>query len=184
MRTFSVLLLIEIFNQLTMKNALKTLASLSIVLLVGCGGGDEKKEKEQIKIGTPKKEAVKETPKSQDGSTAMIDLNNKGVGPIKNIKLPSSIDNDLAATGAEVFKLKCTACHKPTKKFIGPAPTGIMKRRSPEWIMNMILDPEGMVKNDPIAKQLLIEYNGSPMANQSLTEEEARSILEYFRTLN
>jgi hypothetical protein len=47
----------------------------------------------------------------------------------------------------------------------------------------MILDPEGMVKNDPIAKQLLIDYNGSPMANQSLTEEEARAILEYFRTL-
>jgi len=49
--------------------------------------------------------------------------------------------------------------------------------------MNMILDPEGMVKNDPVARALLIEFNGSPMANQSLTEEEARNILEYFRTL-
>ena len=49
--------------------------------------------------------------------------------------------------------------------------------------MNMILDPEGMVNNDPLAKQLLLEYNGSPMANQNLTEDEARSILEYFRTL-
>ena len=74
-------------------------------------------------------------------------------------------------------------CHKADKKFIGPAPKGIFERRSPEWVMNMILDPEGMTKNDPIAKQLLIEYNGSPMANQGLTEEEARAILEYFRTL-
>ena len=40
-----------------------------------------------------------------------------------------------------------------------------------------------MTQKDPLAKQLLIEFNGSPMANQGLTEEEARSILEYFRTL-
>ena len=40
-----------------------------------------------------------------------------------------------------------------------------------------------MVKEDPIAKQLLQEYL-SPMANQNLTEEQARSIPEYFRTLS
>ena len=89
----------------------------------------------------------------------------------------------MALKGEEVYKAKCTACHKIGKKFIGPPPNGIFERRSPEWIMNMILNPEEMVQKDPIAKQLLIEFNGSPMANQSLTEEEARSILEYFRTL-
>ncbi|WP_461305382.1 c-type cytochrome [Aureisphaera sp.] len=167
-----------------MNNLLKTIILLISVILMSCGGnGDKNPEKEQVKIGTPKKESVKETPKDNAESALAIDLNNKGVGPIKNLDLPTEIDNAMAATGAEVFKLKCTACHKPTKRFIGPAPAGIMERRSPEWIMNMILDPEGMVKNDPIAKQLLIDYNGSPMANQSLTEEEARSILEYFRTL-
>jgi hypothetical protein len=34
-----------------------------------------------------------------------------------------------------------------------------------------------------LAQELLKEHNGSPMANQSLKEEEARAILEYFRTL-
>ncbi len=48
--------------------------------------------------------------------------------------------------------------------------------------MNMILNPEQMVAEDPIAKDLLKEYL-SPMANQSLTEDEARKILEYFRTI-
>ena len=90
----------------------------------------------------------------------------------------------MVTAGAETFKTKCTACHRIGKKFIGPPPNGVLKRRSPEWIMNMILNPEGMVKNDPDAKALLIEFNGSPMANQSLTEEEARNILEYFRTLD
>jgi len=50
--------------------------------------------------------------------------------------------------------------------------------------MNMILNPEEMIQKDPIAKQLLIDSNGAPMANQNLTEDEARSILEYFRTKN
>ena len=49
--------------------------------------------------------------------------------------------------------------------------------------MNMILNPDVMVQEDPIAKKLLMENNGSPMANQNLTNEEARAVLEYFRTL-
>ena len=49
--------------------------------------------------------------------------------------------------------------------------------------MNMILNPDVMVNEDPLAKDLLMEFNGSPMANQNLTEDEARAILEYFRTL-
>jgi hypothetical protein len=49
--------------------------------------------------------------------------------------------------------------------------------------MNMILNPDQMVKEDPLAKKLLMEYNGSPMANQNLTEEEARAVVEYFRTI-
>ena len=75
------------------------------------------------------------------------------------------------------------ACHRIGKKFIGPPPNGILARRSPEWVMNMILNPEVMVKEDPLAKDLLQEFNGAPMANQGLTEEQARSVLEYFRTL-
>jgi len=49
--------------------------------------------------------------------------------------------------------------------------------------MNMILSPDKMIQSDPIAKQLLVEANLAPMANQNLTEEQARKILEYFRTL-
>jgi mono/diheme cytochrome c family protein len=113
----------------------------------------------------------------------MVDLTNKGIGPIKNVEISATIDDAMAAKGMEVYKTKCMACHKPDKKFIGPAPKGIMERRTPEWIMNMILNPEEMTQNDPLAKALLMEFNGSPMANQHLTEEEARQVLEYFRTL-
>ena len=107
-----------------------------------------------------------------------------GVGPISSsFTITEEIDQALAETGKTVYEAKCTACHKAEKKFIGPAPKDILTRRTPAWVMNMILNPEEMVQKDPLARQLLIAYNGSPMANQNLTEDEARAVLEYFRTL-
>ncbi len=110
-------------------------------------------------------------------------LQNKGIGPITEITLDAEVNQTMADAGKEVYGTKCTACHKADKKYIGPSPKGILERRSPEWVMNMILNPDEMVKEDPTAKALLVEFNGTPMANQNLTEEEARSVLEYFRTL-
>ena len=166
-----------------MKRILKGLILLFIfsLILISCGDGDEKKEKEKIKIGT-KKETKKITDKNVNKKET-IDLSNKGVGPIISIQLSETIDEARVVKGIEVYKIKCAICHKIGKIFIGPPPNGILERRSPEWIMNMILNPEEMVIKDPIAIQLLMDYNGSPMANQNLTEEEARNILEYFRTL-
>ena len=73
--------------------------------------------------------------------------------------------------------------NKTDKKFVGPNPTGVTERRTPEWIMNMIMNPENMILEDPTAIALLAEYNGAPMANQNIAEADARAILEYFRTL-
>lgn len=164
-----------------MKNKLKIFTVLLLLILISCGGKEEKKkEKIQLKSTTEKKvEKKTETvPPSK-----RIDLNNKGVGPITSLELSSEIDQALVTKGEDVYKKMCTACHRAEKKFIGPAPKGILERRSPEWVMNMILNSEKMVKEDQLAKDLLMEFNGSPMANQNLTEEEARAVLEYFRTL-
>lgn len=129
-------------------------------------------------------ESGAEKPKPKSMLAEEVDpMTNKGIGPIKEVKLDPEVNQEMAAKGKEVYEKLCTACHKPTEKFIGPAQKGVLERRSPEWVMNMILNPEQMVKEDPLAKKLLMEYNGSPMANQNLTEEEARSVLEYFRTL-
>ena len=85
-------------------------------------------------------------------------MTNKGIGPITSLTI-GEIDEAMVAEGETIFKAKCTACHKITKKFVGPALKGVTQRRSPEWIMNMALNPEGMVADDPIAKKLLVEYN-------------------------
>ncbi len=166
---------------------LSTIISTFLIagLFIGCGGKEEKKEDgfnlERQKTGT---EQSQEAPELDAGKPSeRITLDNKGVGPVKSVTLAPETDQALAANGKEIYDQLCLACHRVGKRFIGPAPDGILNRRSPEWIMNMILNPEVMVKDDPLAKELLIEFNGSPMANQGLTEEQARAVLEYFRTL-
>ncbi len=162
---------------------MRLLAAVAIITMFGCGGKEEKKT-DKIQIG--QKPEVTETKKEEEATqkpSQMVELTNKGIGPVSSLTLPTTVDQAMAAKGMEVYKTKCMACHKPDKKFIGPAPKGILERRTPEWIMNMILNPEEMTQKDPLAKALLIEFNGSPMANQNLTEEEARQVLEYFRTL-
>jgi mono/diheme cytochrome c family protein len=162
------------------------LAFVVIALLVSCGGEDKKTQSNKTK--TVKKAAVKKAPTTKKATKKVatnndiIDLDNKGLGPIKSVTL-GAIDQSMVDSGKKLFKTKCSSCHKTTKKFIGPNPTGILERRSPEWVMNMIMNPAEMVKNDPVAKQLFIKYNGSPMANQNLTKDETRAVLEYFRTL-
>ncbi len=153
------------------------------ILAFGCG--QEKKQKESFEYKRTQTEQAEEAVKPADNSSeeTAYNLSNKGIGPVTEVTLATDIDQALVTKGEETFKAMCTACHRVGKKFIGPAPNGILERRSPEWIMNMILNPEEMVLNDPDAKQLLIEYNGAPMANQNLTEDQARAVLEYFRTL-
>ena len=164
-------------------SVLGTLA-LFAFLLIACGEKEEK-SKDGFSIDRQKttEQQTETTPENTTKASERIELENKGVGVVTSVDLPTEIDQAMAANGKELYDQLCLACHRIGKKFIGPAPNDILKRRTPEWVMNMILDPELMVKEDPLARELLIEFNGSPMANQGLTEEEARAVLEYFRTL-
>jgi mono/diheme cytochrome c family protein len=160
-----------------MKNLLKALFISLPILLSSCGGDDSAKK--EIK------DPIKKVEKKADNTVSESSGPNYGIGPIAKggVTLGDAIDTKMAEQGKEIYAKMCTACHKPEKKFIGPAPKGVLSRRTPEWIMNMILNPEQMVKEDATAKALLIEFNGAPMANQGLTKEQARQVLEYFRTL-
>jgi len=167
-----------------MKTIQKLTMLIAIITLVGCGGKEEKtNDRPQIGQKSKVEKKTEHSVSDEVPASQRITLDNKGVGKIKNLELSPTIDNAMVERGAALFKTNCTACHKTDKRFIGPNPTGIMKRRSPEWIMNMILDPKLMTEEDQCAKDLLVEFNGAAMANQNLTEAQARDILEYFRTL-
>ena len=121
---------------------------------------------------------------SQSKESSISSLDNKGIGPISKIVFDNEINQNLAKSGKKLFNQICTSCHMIKEESVGPAIKGILDRRSPEWIMNMILNPTEMLQEDPIAKKLLAEYNNEYMYNQNLIEDEAREIIEYFRTLD
>jgi mono/diheme cytochrome c family protein len=148
------------------------------VLVIGCGEKKEEK-KDGFEMSRTKEEAKTEV--ATDGVPA--DMDNKGIGPIASVSFDAEVDAELAKAGEAKFQMICTACHMIGQRMIGPDLTGVYERRSPEWVMNMMLNPDGMLKEDPIAKALLKEYNNMVMTNQNLTEEEARALAEYLRTL-
>lgn len=144
-----------------------TTVVLSLVfIMIGCGG-DESSGQQDKKM--PQEDA--------SGLTAFEEEH--GIGPVSEVIVINEVDKELAQKGAELFELKCSACHKVNERYIGPAMNDVLDRRSPTYVMNMILNPDGMTKNHPEAKKLLQEYM-SPMPNQGLSQEEARAIVEFF----
>ena len=102
-----------------------------------------------------------------------------GIGPVKSITL-GAIDKNLVDKGKQIFDMKCVACHKFDSKLVGPPLKDVTKRRKPEWIMNMILNPEQMTKENSTAKQLLGQYL-TQMTFQNVSINDAYAILEYLR---
>lgn len=106
----------------------------------------------------------------------------KAVGAIKEVALTNPLDQAMVEKGKEIYELKCAACHKLTdQRVVGPGWAGITQKRKPEWIMNMILDIDVMLEEDPIA-QALLEECLVRMPNQNLTEPDARSVFEFMRS--
>jgi cytochrome c len=120
-----------------------------------------------------------EAPVAESGELVPGATPSRGVGPVTYVDV-ASLDASRAVEGEQLFKTRCSACHKIEERYIGPALTGVTKRRQPEWILNMILKPELMLKQDPVAMDLLAKFM-TPMANQNMTQREAESILVYFR---
>ena len=133
----------------------------------------------------PKEFSFKKEKKAPlEKASTHVDLKNKGIGPVTFVDISQPIDSVLVNDGIAIYSEKCLTCHKIGEAFIGPPPNGILKRRSPEWVMNFILNTAEMLQKDSLAKALFMEYNGQLMTDQHLSEVEARSILEYFRTLD
>lgn len=119
--------------------------------------------------------------KQIENSSGLTDFElENGIGPIKQKIELTEIDPALVKKGQEIFDTKCASCHKLDEKYVGPAQRDVFKRRSPEYILNFMLNPEENYKRHPEAKKLLGEYL-TQMPNQNLTIDEAKALLDYFR---
>lgn len=124
------------------------------------------------------------TQSTSAGTEAVIDTkahsDSKGVGKFSSVTL-GALDPAMAEKGKTVFTTKCSACHKTTDvKLVGPGLQGVTQRRTAEWIMNMITNPQEMTKSDPVAKKLFEEHL-TQMTFQNVSDDDARLILEYLR---
>lgn len=141
---------------------------LLLALSAACGGGGE----------TP-------PPPPSSGKNGVAPLTafeqEHGIGPITSLVDLEPVDHELAEEGEEIFTVKCSACHKFDERYVGPALADVTVRRSPAYILNMVLNPQEMIERHPAAKQLLAEYL-TYMPSQGLSEQEARQVLEYLRT--
>jgi len=106
---------------------------------------------------------------------------NRGIGKFTNVELGDKLDVAMAAEGEKIQAVKCSACHKLTdEKLVGPGWKGVTSRVKPEWIMNFITNPDPMIDKDP-KLQALLEICLVRMPNQSLSDTDARNLLEFMR---
>ena len=138
----------------------------SFVFLISCGDSGEKKAEE----GT-------ETSATSTNESA----DPKGIGKFKNVELTHPLDETMIAAGKSIYDVKCSSCHKLTgEKLVGPGFSKVTDRRAPEWIMNFVTNTDEMIEKDTAAQRLL-EQCLVRMPNQSLSDQDARHVLEFMR---
>jgi cytochrome c len=148
---------------------------VSIIVFPGCiFGKTDKKDKNQAIAATTKLNS------DQVGSNPQKD---HGIGPVKNVEL-GPINNKMVDEGKSIFNNKCIVCHDMDQKKIGPLLRNITKERTPEYIMNLLVNSVQMQKDDPFVKELLKKYNNVLMPDPGINQVQARSVLEYLRSMS
>lgn len=150
-------------------NTLKAFSLIGITAFaMACGGGDTAST-----TGTTPA-AVEATPEASAPVAGLITADEVKLGPI---------DQGMVTKGKEIYDVKCQACHSlGTNRVVGPGWKGVVEQRKPEWIMNMIVHTDAMLESDEHA-QALLEECLVRMPNQNLTQDDARNVLEFMRTL-
>ncbi|HRP32111.1 MAG TPA: cytochrome c [Agriterribacter sp.] len=145
----------------------------SIALSVyACGNADNSKESASTSSSTP-------TETTQNGNPSYDPK--RGEGKFENIELPGTLDQAMAASGKQIYEVKCASCHKLTdERLVGPGWKGVSSKHKPEWIMNFITNPDAMIDQDP-ELQAQLEICLVRMPDQSLSDDDARHLVEFMR---
>ena len=149
-----------------------------VVAFSACGGSDKKADDtDSTAVSTESTEAQPEAEVLDPDAKS----DGKGIGNFTKVEVGATIDKEMAAKGKAIFETKCTPCHKTTdEKLVGPGLKNVTNLRTPEWIMNMITNPEEMTKKDPVAKALF-EKHLVQMTFQNVDDKQTREIYEYLR---
>lgn len=149
-----------------------SLIALFIAFIVACGGNTS---------SDSSSENTNSTSSTGDESSDVAKYDPKrGEGKFTDVKL-GPLDASKAKLGAALYQLKCAPCHKLNdERLVGPGWAGVTERNTPEWIMNFITNPDAMIDVDP-KLQAQLEICLVRMPNQSLSDDDARNLVEYMR---
>jgi len=144
----------------------------SALVLMSCGSSESSEMKPSQRNAQGDTEQ-----KSEEKATAPND--GKGIGEVKHVDLNDPLNAGMVDEGKRIYELKCAACHKLNdQRVVGPGWAKVTERRKPEWIMNMTLNVDVMLEEDPAAREMLKECLVR-MPNQNLSFEDARAVLEF-----
>jgi hypothetical protein len=141
---------------------------LLMTLLISCGEDSSESSADKVKGNT--------------SGLSEWELEN-GFGPVKKKLNLGPIDKTMAAEGEKIFESKCASCHKLDERYVGPAQRDVLRRITPEFFMNMVINPEENVEKHPHTKEMLGQYM-QKMTNQNINLKDARTLLEYFRVID
>ncbi len=104
---------------------------------------------------------------------------NKFIATSAFLIMLSFAHNVQAQDGEALFKANCANCHKPDKKYTGPALQGWASRvPAGDWIYEWIHNPAG--KDDSYSKKIKTEYSPTIMTGfPQLKNEEIDAIMAY-----
>jgi cytochrome c len=148
-------------------SALTLALALVPALVVGCGGEDRPE-------GEPRGQP--------SGPTLSAFELEHGIGPVTSVVELGPLDGQ----GGPGRRSSSSSTARPatcsTSASSGPPLGNVLAHRSPAFVMNIILNPEQMVREHPEGQKLLAEYP-LVMPFQNISEDEARAIVEYLRTV-
>jgi nitrite reductase (NO-forming) len=96
------------------------------------------------------------------------------------IKPPRTI-SEKRQRAREIFVDRCVVCHEPVPGSMRMAPdlTDVLKRRDRKWLAAWLADPPKMQNEDPIAKELMQQWNNIPMPQMMLSADQIEWMLDY-----
>jgi mono/diheme cytochrome c family protein len=94
--------------------------------------------------------------------------------------------NQNASGGEEIFNQKCTSCHTiGGGKLVGPDLKGVTTLRDTDWLSAWLKAPDKVLASgDPIATEMLAEFNNISMPNMALSDSDVAELIAYFQQVD